>query len=625
MADIDGTPNDDVIQGTEEDDVINGLGGNDLISGEGKDDVIDGGDGDDTIYGDAGIGTAPGSDADSLLLSSTNFEEESARGNNNAEVGDWAIYRDVATLDDGTSVWGRLVLTDKSDPNLNVDLSGSSGGEIQLNTGPWWERVGPGRTASFRFEFFDPLTGDPVALNSTATFNDLDRNSPGDQESVTIDSSSFSAYGTTQDTSLNITTSDGQVNAAGTEANDPTDQDAWFSAQFENREFIEFTLESRSTQSWFTFSGDVIDNSVIVPVEAGNDTLSGGAGNDVIFGQGGNDIIDGGDGADTLEGGSGNDTISGGAGNDELYGGDGNDTLSGGTGFDVVRGQAGEDLLIGGEGLDRLDGGEDSDRFRFDAAGDHVVIGGEDADGQDVDVLDLSGFRTNIIYAPGDPEAGTVQFLNADGLVTDTMVFSEIEKVIICFAPGTRIATAAGDVAVEDLSPGDKVITRDNGLQPVRWAGRRDLDAAELIASPRLRPVLIRAGSLGPNMPERDLLVSPNHRMLLTGSEAHLLFEEPEVLVPAKHLTGLDGVQRVCPDGVSYIHVMFDAHEVIRADGAWSESFQPGDMSLAGIARAQRDEILRLFPELRQTQGMNAYRSARRSLKRHESQLLLAA
>ncbi len=623
MADIDGTPNDDIIQGTDDNDVINGLGGNDLISGEGKDDVIDGGDGDDTIYGDEGIGTAPGSNADSLLLSRANFVSESASGNNNADVGDWAIYKDVTTLDDGTSVWGRLIVTGKSDPNLNVDLSGSSGGEIQLNTGPRWQQVGPGRTASFRFEFFDPITGDPVALNSTATFNDLDRNSPGDQESVTIDSSSFSAYGTSQDTSLAITTTGGQVNAAGTESNDPSDQDAWFSTRFENREFIDFTLESRSTQSWFTFSGDLIDDGVIVPVEAGNDTLSGGAGEDVIFGQGGNDIIDGGDGNDILEGGSGTDTVTGGSGNDQLFGGDGNDTLSGGAGLDVVKGEAGEDLLIGGPGRDRLEGGKNSDTFRFDAAGDHIVIGGEDENGLDVDVLDLSGFRTNIDKT--GLESGTVEFLDADGNVSDTMFYSEIERVIICFAPGTRIATARGAVAVETLSPGDRVITRDNGLQPVRWVGRRDLKTAELRASPKIRPILIRAGALGPNVPERDLRVSPNHRMLLTSAAAHVLFDEPEVLVSAKHLVGLDGVQRVCPNAVSYIHVMFDAHEVILADGAWSESFQPGDVSLDGIGAAQREEVLCLFPELAQAQGMNAYRSARRSLKRYEAQLLLVA
>ncbi|MCQ0093660.1 Hint domain-containing protein [Roseovarius sp. M141] len=621
MAIINGTPNDDVFQGTEDDDVITGLGGDDLISGEGQDDFIDGGDGDDVIYGDAGTGTAPGSNAGSLLLSSTNFVSETASGNNNAGVGDSAIYRDVAVLEDGTSVWGRLIVTGASDPNLNIDISGSNGAEILLNSGPWWQQVGAGRTASFRFEFFDPATGDPVALNSTATFNDLDRNSVGDQESVTIDSNSFSAYGTSQDTSLNVTTTGGQVTAAGTEANDPTDQDAWFSTEFENREFIEFTLEARSTQSGFTFSGDLIDDVVITPVVAGDDTLLGGDGQDVIFGQGGNDSIDGGDGNDTLEGGSGDDIVTGGAGNDQLFGGEGRDTLSGGEGNDTVRGDLGDDLLVGGAGNDRLEGEDNSDTFRFDAAGNHTVIGGEDADGLDVDVLDLSGLSTNVTRTGA--ESGTVDFLDASGNVTHTMTYSEIEQVI-CFTPGTRIATPRGEVPVEMLSIGDRVITRDNGLQPVRWCGRRDLRVGELIATPKVQPVLIRAGSLGPNMPVRDMMVSPNHRMLLNRATAQLLFEESEVLVAAKHLVGMDGVERVRPAGVSYIHVMFDAHEVILADGAWSESFQPGDTSLGAVGQEQRDEILGLFPELAQAQGLSAYRAARRSLKGYEAKLLLS-
>lgn len=626
MADITGTPNDDVLQGTDEDDNILGLGGNDLISGEGKDDVIDGGEGDDIIYGDAGTGTAPGENADSILLSSANFVAESASGNNNATVGDWAVYSNVATLADGTVVSGRLIVVSVSDDDLPIDLSGSAGAEILINGGNG--QLGAGNTASFRFEFFDPLTGDPadptdgdpISLNSTATFNDLDRNSVGDQESVTIDSSTFSAYGTSQNTSLNITTNGGQVTAAGTETNDPTDQDAWFSTEFENREFIDFTLEARSTNSGFTFSGDLIDDGVIVPVEAGNDTLNGGGGNDVIYGQGGNDYIDGGANDDVLEGGSGNDTIDGGTGNDELYGGEGVDTLNGGEGDDVVRGQQGEDHLIGGLGNDQLEGGENSDTFTFEAAGNHTVVGGEDADDSDIDVLNLAGIRTKV-YKTG-AESGTVDFLDASGNVINTMTYSEIERVI-CFTPGTGIATPHGEVAVESLSPGDLVITRDNGVQPVRWVGRRDLQSNELTASPHFRPIMIRAGSLGSGVPARDMMVSPSHRMLVVHPSAQLLFAEPEVLIAAKHLTSLPGVECVKPAGVSYVHVMFDAHEVIMANGSWSESFQLSDGSLRGVGKAQREEILALFPELERENGLAAFPAARNSLKRYEAELLL--
>ncbi len=621
MANIIGTENDDTIQGTDENDVINGLGGDDLISGEDRDDVINGGDGNDVIYGDAGTGTAPGVDAGSILLSRANFVSETASGNNNATVGDSAIYSNVATLEDGTVVSGRLTITAVSDPDLPIDLSGPNGAEILINSGSG--QLGAGNTATFRFEFFDPTTGSPVSLNSTATFNDLDRNSIGDQESVTIDSSSFSAFGTSTDTSLNISNSGGVITAAGTEANDPTDQDAWFSTQFENREFIDFTLEARSSQSGFTFSGDLIDDGIIVPVEAGNDTLSGGDGNDVIFGQGGNDVIDGGDGSDTLEGGSGEDTIAGGDENDEIFGGGDSDTLRGGDGLDIVRGQGGEDLLIGGSGADVLDGGENSDTFTFEAVADHVVVGGEDANGLDIDVLDLSGTSRRVIRDGPESESGRVEFLDGDGNVINTLTYSEIERVI-CFTPGTLIATIRGGVTVEALLPGDKVITRDNGCQPVRWVGRRDLNADQLKACPKLRPILIRAGSLGPNLPTQDMMGRPNHRMRSVHPSANILFGEPEVLIAAKHMITMPGVDCVHPSTVSYVHFMFDSHEVVLANGAWSESFQLSDWSLSGVALEQRNEIVELFPELAQTNSSNAYKAARSPLKSYEAQLLLA-
>lgn len=582
MATIPGSGAADTIQGTAQDDVITGAGADDLISGEGLNDYIDGGAGNDTIFGDAGVGTAPGLDASPLTLSSGNLQSDTSTGNNNAQVGDAAVYRDVAMLDDGTEVWGRLVLVSTTNPALNIDLSGPGGAEILLNSG--FGRVPAGAEATFRLEFFDPATGDPVALNSVSTFNDLDRNFPGNQESVTIDAGSFTSFATAPDTSLNVTQSGGVVTAAGTEGNAPSDQDAWFSAAFENREFIEFTLEARSTPSGFTLSGDLIDDAVITPDEAGNDTILGGAGNDVILGQGGSDLLIGGAGDDTVDGGEGADS------------------------------------LVAGAGTDQLSGGTASDVFSFTEGGNHVIVGGEDADGSDIDVLDLSGIDTNVIQT--GPESGLIEFEDAQGNITHTATYSEIEQVIICFARGTMIATARGHRPVEDLRPRDRIITRDNGIQMLRWVGSRRLTASELVMMPEYQPILIRAGAIAPNMPERDLVVSPNHRVLITSEMATVLFDESEVLVAAKDLTGLDGVDRLEAVEVEYFHLMFDSHQLIISEGAWTESFQPGDYTLKGIGMAQRAEILKLFPELATDAGMDNYVAARRSLKRHEAHLL---
>ena len=144
----------------------------------------------------------------------------------------------------------------------------------------------------------------------------------------------------------------------------------------------------------------------------------------------------------------------------------------------------------------------------------------------------------------------------------------------------------------------------------------------ELQAAAHLRPVLIQKGALGNDLPERDMMVSPNHRVLIANDKTALYFEEREVLVAAKHLTDRDGIDVVDVSSTTYIHIMFDQHEVILSDGTWTESFQPGDMSLAGIGDEQREEILELFPELATREGIDGYTSARRSLKKFEARLL---
>jgi len=203
------------------------------------------------------------------------------------------------------------------------------------------------------------------------------------------------------------------------------------------------------------------------------------------------------------------------------------------------------------------------------------------------------------------------------------MSFSGIEQVIPCLTPGTRLSTDRGEVAVETLRPGDLVLTRDNGYQPLRWIGRRDLSLADLIVKPALRPVEMAAGALGAGLPLRPLKVSPQHRMLMTGARAEMLFGEAEVLVAATHLTALPGIEARMTAGVSYIHLLFDRHEIICAEGAWTESFQPAMRMVDGMELAQRTEIATLFPEL---VGEDFdYPAARLSLKAHEAKVLLAA
>ncbi len=192
-----------------------------------------------------------------------------------------------------------------------------------------------------------------------------------------------------------------------------------------------------------------------------------------------------------------------------------------------------------------------------------------------------------------------------------------------CFTPGTTIATSRGARPVELLQVGDKVQTRDNGLQEIRWVGSRRLTGRQLSDHPHLTPVLIRKGALGDNLPECDMQLSPNHRVLVASDRTALYFEEREVLCAAKHLINNRGVYGVSTTGTTYIHFMFDRHEIVLSDGAWSESFQPSDHSLKGIGNAQRSEILELFPQLRDGAAIDTYLSARRILNRNETQRLI--
>lgn len=170
---------------------------------------------------------------------------------------------------------------------------------------------------------------------------------------------------------------------------------------------------------------------------------------------------------------------------------------------------------------------------------------------------------------------------------------------VVCFASGTRIETDRGLVAVEDLSAGDLVRTRDNGLQPVRWSGSVRVEVGPLTGNEKLRPIRIRAGALGDNTPSTDLLVSPQHRVLIRSVIAQRMFCADEVLVAARQLCQIDGID-IAQDvkEVAYFHILFDRHEVVFSNGAETESLYTGPEALKAISPAAREEIFALFPEL---------------------------
>jgi hypothetical protein len=197
------------------------------------------------------------------------------------------------------------------------------------------------------------------------------------------------------------------------------------------------------------------------------------------------------------------------------------------------------------------------------------------------------------------------------------------ENVVPCFTPGTVIATPKGERRVEDLAVGDRVLTRDNGLQEIRWIGSCHLGPQELAKAPGLKPVMIRSGALQNGLPEADILVSPWHNILVQNDETALFFEDSEVLAAAGHLTGLDGVEVMDVERVTYIHFMFDQHQVVLSNGFWTESFRPDDAVMRSLGSRQRRQILDLFPDLNEAAGLKGYQAARRALNEEESRLLI--
>ncbi|AGT11358.1 Hint domain-containing protein [Paracoccus aminophilus] len=171
---------------------------------------------------------------------------------------------------------------------------------------------------------------------------------------------------------------------------------------------------------------------------------------------------------------------------------------------------------------------------------------------------------------------------------------------ILCFAAGTLIATANGEIAIENLRVGDLVLTKDHGPQPIRWIGSTKLSAKDLAKHEKLRPVRIAAGALGAGFPASDLSVSPQHRVLVRSRIAEKLFGTDEVLVAAKQLLQIEGIN-IATDlaEVEYFHMLFDQHEVVLANGTETESLYTGPMALSTVSPEARAEIFALFPELK--------------------------
>ncbi|MGB0967165.1 MAG: Hint domain-containing protein [Halocynthiibacter sp.] len=367
----------------------------------------------------------------------------------------------------------------------------------------------------------------------------------------------------------------------------------------------------------------------------------------VLLGSG-DDLVFGSNAADTIHTGDGDNTVESGAGNDDITTGSGDDSVDLGVGDDKVTIAGGNNDIVGGAGTDTFEvddtvtgplvvnveddgfgtatlsggtstlngvenfvgtGASDTDAITLvDTVTDRATISGIDTtaavgtytpdDGSGAVAFGGTGEPTLADILGNNSSKGTISITSGDesGQIGN-ISFEEMETInfsldAVCFARGTRITTLKGEVPVEDLEPGMKILTRDNGYQTLRWVGSRVIPALG-----RLAPVRVKSGTLGT---DRDLVLSQQHRVLIQGYQAELLFGEQEVLVPARALVNGETICLEQGGEVEYFHVMFDKHEIIYSEGAPTESFFPGGIGLNSLESATQEEIYTLFPELRE-------------------------
>lgn len=196
------------------------------------------------------------------------------------------------------------------------------------------------------------------------------------------------------------------------------------------------------------------------------------------------------------------------------------------------------------------------------------------------------------------------------------------------FALSSVIETARGPVLARDLRLGDKLITRDKGLQSLRWIGDStvmygDPDASGAPDGPVARgPVRIRAGSHGTSPDAGNLVLAPGQRVLVRNPLNELLFATDEVMASVGDLTHLDGIDFVPRQVGRWRHLLLDSHELLRVNGVWMESFAPDMWSIRVAYPEEWHEITEAMPRLKYENTSANYVEARLSLDDREARLI---
>jgi len=227
--------------------------------------------------------------------------------------------------------------------------------------------------------------------------------------------------------------------------------------------------------------------------------------------------------------------------------------------------------------------------------------------------VQLNADGTITVVGDGDVEEVNFTYTVESSTGDSDIAFVTLNSVP-CFVRGSRILCERGEIPVEQLRAGDLVLTRDEGMQPLRWVGHREVEGQGVFA-----PIRIAAGTFGEH---HELWLSPLHRILIRDSLAELLFGEREVLVAAKDLVNDNTVRRMPVETVDYFHLLFDRHQVIISEGLPTESFLPGPQIKNSFEAEIVHEICALFPEIDLVTAEGYSPAARRMLRGFEAQIL---
>ncbi|WP_370311859.1 Hint domain-containing protein [Sagittula sp.] len=163
----------------------------------------------------------------------------------------------------------------------------------------------------------------------------------------------------------------------------------------------------------------------------------------------------------------------------------------------------------------------------------------------------------------------------------------------MCFVAGCGVATPGGVRPVETIVQGDLVLTHDGRAEPVIWVGLTRVTWAEQMGNARRRPVRIGKDALGPGVPERAVMVSPQHRVLVRSPLVARAARGGEALVPALSLTALPAVRQMPSlPGLDYVHIACARHVLLLAEGVAVETALPEPLALQEMNAAQREALV---------------------------------